>query len=213
MALPKAKLTRLGMILACWVLTSSSNAWAQTADLALSELALRWAEGEFGSPLICHIDGEPVRGLRRISIESDALRTRNAVARISFTDLEIENATRCFTELSPSEPNIIGWIQIRLPGSHGRDTGQRDFREAIRRKRGFEFAIKAGVLGIQQVRQPLAPPKRVQFSGGTATLTGVRPGTDTARLLGGFKTPRKLLLELEAKDGTKLAFPLYVPER
>lgn len=197
---------------ACCTLVPSSAARAQ-AELSLSEASLRWAEGDFGSPLICRIDGRPVRGLRRISIAPDPRRKRPLTHRISFTDLEIEDATRCFTELAGEVPNIVGWVQIRLPGRHRPDTGQRDFREAMRRKRGFEYEIIGGVLAIQTVAQPLEAPRRVSFVGGKATLRKMQRGSDSARLLAGFETPRKLLLELEAKDGgEKLSFPLYVPK-
>jgi hypothetical protein len=82
----------------------------------------------------------------------------------------------------------------------------------MRRKRGFEFKIAAGVLRLQPVTQPASEMKPIRFAGGTARLLTVRPGSDTARLIAEFPSPRKLLLELEAPDGTKLSFPLYVPE-
>jgi hypothetical protein len=178
----------------------------------LSDLSLQWAAGEFGSPLICHIDGQPLRGLRRISIAPPPRQQKPAVMRITFVDLKTEEASRCFTELEGDVPNVLRWIDIRLPGRHRTDTAQRDFRDALRRKRGFVFDISGGTLGVQPVTQPPSKVKPVRFSGGTARLVVVKAGSDSARLLGGFPTPRKLLLELEAKDGTKLSFPLYVPE-
>lgn len=191
---------------------SPHAALAQGAPLTLPEMALEWASGNFGSPLICQIDDRPIRGLRRLSIAPDPRLPRQSVYRITFTDLEIGDASRCFTELEPEVPNVVGSVQIRLPGTYRADTAERDFREVMRRKRGFEFEITEGLLGIQPVKRPLEPAKRVRFAGGKARLYEVKPGTDSARLLAGFDAPRKLLLELEAKDGTTLAFPLYVTE-
>jgi hypothetical protein len=178
----------------------------------LSDLSLRWAEGEFASPLICQIDGRPMRGIRRISIAPPDRPERPPVMRITFTDLETENASRCFTELAGDVPNVLGWIHIRLPGRHRTDTAQRDFRDALRRKRGFEFDITSGKVGIQPVTQPPTDVKLHRFTGGKARLIVIEPGSDSAKLLGGFPTPRKLLLELENRGGAKLSFPLYVPE-
>jgi hypothetical protein len=192
---------------------SGPPAVAQRAlEPTIADLALRWVEGDFGSPLICQIDGEPLRGLRRISIAPPPRPERPPVMRITFVDLKTEDASRCFTELAGDVPNVLGWVHIRLPGRHGPDTAQRDFREAMRRKRGFEFDISAAKLGIQPVTQPPSAVSFHRFTGGKARMVAVRPGSDSARLLGGFPTPRKLLLELETREGTKLSFPLYVPE-
>jgi len=204
---------RLAVVLCVLTVPLAAGAQAPRGEEpTLADIALRWAEGEFGSPLICQIGGEPVRGLRRLTIAPPRRREHPPVARITFVDLEAEEASRCFTELEADVPNVTGWVQIRLPGNHRADTAERDFREAMRRKRGFEFQITAGSLSIQPVTQPPTQPRAVAFTGGTAKLADIRPGTDSARLLAGFRTPRKLLLELEAKDGTQLALPLYVPE-
>jgi hypothetical protein len=186
-----------------------SSAGAQDHAVTLPDLALRWSAGHFASPLICQLDGEPLRGLRRIVIAPAPARVQPPANRVRFVDLEVEEASRCFTELAGDTPNVTGSLLIRLPGRHSTETVERDFREALRRARGFEFGIAGGVLQIQAVTQPASPVRAVDFSGGRAELREVREGSDIARLLAPFRSPRKLMLELTARDGTELSFPLY----
>ena len=139
-------------------------------------------------------------------------RVRPRVNRIVFVDMEVSEASRCVTELAGEALNLTGSIQIRLLTSRQSDTARRDFREAIRRKSGFEFDIYAGGLKIQRVTQPESPEQRVDFRGGSVLLREIREGSDEDRLLAPFESPRKLLLELSARDGTKLSFPLYMTD-
>ena len=61
--------------------------------------------------------------------------------------------------------------------------------------------------------QPPSEVRTVDFSGGTATLHEIDPRSDVGRLLAQFDSPRKVMLELSATDGTKLSFPLYLTDR
>ena len=87
---------------------------------------------------------------------------------------------------------------------------ERDFRQQLRRRQGFEFEIPAGGLRMTELAQPAKPVRRVDFRGGRAVLQEIAPGSDDARLLSDHRSPRKLLLEISARDGTKLSFPLYM---
>ncbi len=178
----------------------------------VADMALDWSRGRFASPLICELDGTLVRGLRRVLITPGPSHQRPRVNRIVFVDLEVDEASRCFGELAGDVPNVTGSIQIHLSSSRRSDTAQRDFRESLRRKRGFDFRIAAGGLKLQPVTQPPSPTRGVDFRGGTASLRTLEVGSDDSRLLAPFPSPRKLLLELSARDGTKLSFPLYMTE-
>jgi hypothetical protein len=178
----------------------------------LNELAIDWARGRYASPVICQFGEDPVRGLRRVMISPGPAHSRPPVGRIVFVDLEIEEASRCFTELSGDSPNLIGSLEFRLPGSRRADTARRDFRDQIRRKKGFEFEIASGGLRVQAVSQPPSKARGVDFRGGRVSLKELDPASDRGRLLAGFDSPRKLLLEISARDGTKLSFPLYMTD-
>lgn len=185
--------------------------WPQDGP-TVADLALEWARGRYATPVICEFGGEPVRGIRRVLIAPGPARVQPPVAKIVFVDLEPGEATRCFTELRSETPNLAGSVQIRLAGNWRPDTASRDFREQLRRKQGFEFEIPAGGLRIQPVRRPPSPARPVDFRGGSAVLREIDPTSDSARLLAEFDSPRKLLLELTATDGTKLSFPLYMTD-
>jgi hypothetical protein len=181
-------------------------------EATVADMALDWSRGRFASPLICELEGELVRGLRRVLITPGPSHERPRVNRIVFVDLEVDEASRCFAELVGDVPNVTGSIQIHLLSSRRSDTARRDFREWLRRKRGFEFRIAAGGLKLQPVTQPPSPARGVDFRGGHASLRTLEPGSDDSRLLAPFPSPRKLLLELTARDGTKLSFPLYMTD-
>jgi hypothetical protein len=189
----------------------AAPAAAQEAP-TLADMAIDWARGRYATPVICEFDGKPVRGIRRILIAPGPPRQRPAVAKIVFVDLDAGEASRCFTELKADTPNLTGSVQIRLEGTWRPDTAERDFRDQLRRKQGFEYQIAAGGLRIQRVQQPRAEARAVDFQGGSAVLRTLDPASDLGRLVAGFDSPRKLLLELSATDGTKLAFPLYMTD-
>jgi hypothetical protein len=165
---------------------------AQPRVLDLNVLALDWARGRYLSPVICETDGELVRGGRRLLITPGPRHARPPTDRILFSDLE------------------LGQLEFRHLARARPDTAQRDFKAALRRDRGFEFAIARGTLRIQPVGSD--EPRDVDFGGGEARLHAIAPGSDDARLLGDLIGLRKLVLELESPDGTLLRLPLLMTE-
>jgi len=208
--------TRIAALAVAACLGASAAAHAQrpgvVPEVTVSELALEWALGHFASPVVCQLGDRPVRGLRRVQISPGPAHVRPPVARLVFVDMEVSEASRCLTELKGDVPNVIGSLQIRLPSTRRTDTAQRDFREQLRRRSGFEFAVVSGGLRIQPVSQPVSPARGVDFRGGRVSLVEIPEGSDESRLLAPFPSPRKLLLEISATDGTKLSFPLYMTD-
>jgi hypothetical protein len=193
-------------------LTSWPAAAQQASGPSLGTLALTWARGSYATPLVCEIDGQPVRGLRRILITPSLERPDYPTAQITFVDLEPGEARRCFDDFGHSEPNLVGTLEIRYLGSYHPESARRDFKEALRRKRGFEFAVTSGRLRLQEVQQPPPPTEIIDFARGRVELRLIAPGSDAARFLADFRSPRKLLLELETRDGKQLSFPLVLRE-
>lgn len=203
----------LGLVLSLGAAGAADSQFpANPGAPTISDMALDWARGRFATPLICEFDGKLVRGIRRVMIAPGASHRRSRQNRMVFIDLEVEEASRCFAELAGSVPNVTGSLQIELPAVRRSDTARRDFREALRRKKGFEFRIAEGGLKLQEVTQPPSPSRTVDFRGGSASLRTIELGSDAARLLAPFESPRKLMLELSARDGTKLSFPLYMTD-
>jgi hypothetical protein len=193
-------------------LASSPAVAQQTSAPDLGTLALTWARGDYATPLVCEIDGQPVRGLRRVLIAPVPKRPGHPAAEVTFVDLEPGEAKRCFNDFGQPEPNLVGSLEIRFLGSYHPESARRDFKEALRRKRGFEFSITSGRLRLQEVQQPPAPTEIVDFARGRVELRLLAPGSDAARLLADFQSPRKLLLELQTRDGKQLSFPLVLRE-
>ena len=198
----------LAALLVC---LGSIPGWAQSGPQPdLNQLALQWARGSYASPVHCEFSGVARRGIRRVAVTPGLEQRIPAVGRILFADLEASEASRCFTELEPSVPNVTGSLEIRLPGASRRDTARRDLSATLRREGGFEFDIVSGRLAFQQVGPQPPPAQRIDFSGGKARLHRVRRGSDDARLLSEFPGPRKLTLELSATGGESLRLLLFL---
>ena len=187
---------------------SSAGAQAAGAGPDLNVLSLEWARGLYGSPLVCDVNGSPLRAVRRVLIAPNPT-DRGMLDRIQFPDPAAAGATRCFSELGAEEPLVDGALLISLPGRSRPDTARYDFTTALRRDDGFRFDIRSGKLGVKGWGPGSEAPRTVDFEGGHAWLRLIKPGTDAERLLRSFESPRKLTLELEAPDGTSLRFPLY----
>lgn len=129
--------------------------------------------------------------------------------RIQFPDPEAKGASRCFSELGTEEPLVDGTLSVSLPGRSRPDTARYEFGAALRRENGFRFDVRSGTLSVKGWGPGSEEPKLVDFTGGHASLHMVSPGSDAERVLRGFSSPRKLILELEAPDGTKLTFALF----
>lgn len=197
----------LGMAL---VIFPCTRARAQTPTFdSLNDLVLIWIQGNYASPLICKIDGRAQRGLRRILIEPGFGRALPAEGTIRFVDLELEDgsASRCFTEIGGSTPNITGELRVRHPNTKPRDTAVRDFKAELRRKRGFELDIVKGRLQLSEVGADPPVTESLDFRGGKLRIHLLRQGSDALRLLKALPSPRKLLLEFEARDGRTFSFP------
>jgi hypothetical protein len=210
----RARRSVLGLVgLAAFAVAAPASAQrAGGSEITVAELALEWARGRFASPVVCQIDGEAVRGLRRVLITPGPPHVEPPVDRIVFVDMEVSGASRCVSELEGEVPNLTGSLDIRLESTRRPDTAERDFREQLRRRGGFEFDVVSGGLKLQPVGQPESAARAVDFRGGSAFLRDVEEGSDASRLLASFPSPRKVLLELSARDGTKLSFPLAQTE-
>lgn len=202
-------LVRLHRLAAAALVTLlSSGASAQSPGLDLNILALDWARGNYGSPLLCEVEGEAVRAIRRVLIAPDTGSERGPTDRIQFPDPEARGASRCFSELGSAEPLVSGTLFVSLPGRSRPDTARYDFESALKRAGGFVFDVREGKLTVRGW-EPGRDAATVDFKGGVARLHQVKPGSDAERLLRGFSAPRKLELVLEAQDGTTLRFYLF----
>jgi hypothetical protein len=197
--MPRKALCLLLPLACLGLLTSPSS--AQQGGVDINMLALDWARGRYSAPLACLFDGEPVRGMRRVLVGPGSRNVRPPVGRLVFVDLEVEKAERCFTDFGEAAPNLKGSLQIRLPSISRTDTAQHDFKAALRRDGGFDFDIVKGSLLVSQVGQTGQEPKPVDFRGGVASLRELAPGSDAARLLAEFASPRKLHLRISTRSG------------
>lgn len=171
----------------------------------LTDLALRWAQGDYRAPIVCEIEGTAHRALRRVRIADGPRHVTIATDRIVFYDLEAPDETRCMDPTGGEEPNVIGQLLVTLEARARPDTAEHDFQAALRRDGGFAYGIKAGSL---RIGTPGAALREVDFKGGSARLRVVARGSDAQRRLADFGARRKLTLEVEAPDGTALAFDL-----
>jgi hypothetical protein len=180
---------------------------------SLNALALEWAKGRFASPLTCEFEGKNVRGIRRILISEGPQKFHPPVNKLQFVDIDADDATRCTTDLGEDQPTIVGVLHFRLLGQHNSsDLASKDFQATLKRERGFDFDIVSGLLHLRSVGAAAGEARRVDFKGGHVALQRIRKGSDAALLLRDFASPRKLLLQLEAKDGTRLSFPIFIAD-
>jgi hypothetical protein len=175
---------------------------------SLRELSLVWARGDFRAPVICEIEGEPHRGLRRVMIGPGPRREHEPVNRVTLYDLDVPPDTRCSSDLRPEEPNAVGTLTMSFDGRRRPDTAQHDFEQALRREGGFSFVIRAGKLRLGASGVAVAALPEVDFAGGEASLRVIARGSDAERTLSGLAGARRMLLTLAAPDGTRLEFPL-----
>ncbi len=194
---------RRGCALALLVLAPPAAAAAQ----GLRDLAFAWAQGDFRAPLVCVVDGAPRQALRRVRIYP-APRGALPSIRLTFYDLEAPAGTACSGVASGEEPNVIGNLVLDFEGRSQPDTGEVDFRNALRRDGGFRFRIESGYLRVGPAGAPAASLARSDYAGGSVRLLAVPPGSDAARRLAGFGSVRQLQLELEAPAAPTLVFDL-----
>jgi len=212
--LPRPRITRVASIWILGVVLSALPASSQKPPaISLNDLALDWVTGEYLSPIVCKMEAGPVRGLRRVRIERGPKSTIPHISRIIFKDIEADDALRCFTELGADSPNLTGSLEIRHPVTKQRDTAVRDFKAELRRRRGFEYEVLRGKLTISRILEGEDQTQIVDFKRGKARMHLVREGSDPARLLADFPSPRKLVLEVKSRDGYVLMLPLALADR
>jgi len=173
----------------------------------LRDLVFEWAQGDYRAPLTCTIDGVPRQALRRITIEPLPQRTARPGVRVTFFDLEVAPGTRCISISGEAEPNVAGHVDLVFEGRSRPDTGLVDFRNALRRDAGFDFAIDRGRLRIAP-SEGGTEPRLVDFGGGGARLEAAGPGSDAGRQLASFRGSRNRVLQVSARAEPPLVFPL-----
>jgi hypothetical protein len=185
---------------------------APAAAQGLRDLAFGWVQGDFRAPLVCVIDGVSRQALRRVRVHP-APRGALPSLRITFYDLEAPPGTTCAGVSSGEEPNVTGVLVLVFEGRSQPDTGEVDFRNAMRRDGGFTFRIESGRLRVGPAGSPVASLASSDYAGGSARFRSAEPGSDAARRLASFGAQRQLQLELEAAGAPSLAFDLVVLPR
>ena len=180
---------------------------APAAAQGLRDLAFAWVQGDFRAPLVCVIDGVSRQALRRVRIHP-APRGSLPSVRVTFYDLEAPPEATCGGVSSREEPNVTGGLVLVFEGRSQPDTGEVDFRNAMRRDGGLSFRIETGRLHVGPVGGPATSLPTRDYAGGVARFLGTTPGSDAARRLAGFGAQRQLQLELEAPGAPSLAFDL-----
>jgi hypothetical protein len=171
-------------------------------------LALQWIRGEYRAPLICVLDGVHHQALRRLLVRPAPKKLGRPLASLTFFDLDAPPETPCTAVTGGDAPNILGTLILDSDARTDEDTGMHDFKTNLAREGGYEYRIESGRLKLVPT-EPAEPDARiVDFARGTARFYKVNPGADAYRRLVDFVPRRMLTLELEARDGTRLAFDL-----
>ena len=175
----------------------------------LNALIVNWAMGHYASPVMCEIEGQLVRGIRRVILKPRVEFRRPVSLEVHFIDLRPDSATRCVNSVGKPQPNILGKVWLRLPGKPHPETAARDFKRQLKRDKVFELDIVEGRLKLHAIGPNPQEPRVELFRGGEATLGPVMPATDAARELAMFKSQQKILLRLESASGVVLELPLF----
>jgi hypothetical protein len=196
-----------------WVL-GLALAWPGVAlgQQAVEErlLALQWIRGEYRAPLICVLDGVHHQALRRLLIRPAPKKLGRPLATLTFFDLDAPPGTPCTAVTGGEAPNILGTLILDSDARTDKDTGMHDFKTNLARQGGYEYRVESGRLKLvpTEPADAEAEARIVDFAKGTARFQRVTAGTDAYRRLTDFVPRRMLTLELEAPDGTRLAFDL-----
>ena len=187
----------LGVALVALLLASHGRA---QPPRDLNDLARTWTWGEWASPLVCEVGGEPRRGLRRLFVGPAKRDLVPPANQLVFEPLGLPAGARCTIDTGEAQSDVAGSVFFHLEARSRPDISDHDFQEALQRDGGFTFKVTRGTLQIDA--------RSVDFGGGSARFERARPGTDAWRRLQDLPSPQKLVLTLEAKDGTRLAFDL-----
>lgn len=204
------RLISLGLLVTP-LLFCSAPALAQSSP-DLPDLIAGWAGGSLRSPVSCDIDGKLTRGVRRVILEPVRSPGRSTELRVKFIDLHVDGATRCVDSRGQAVPNVVGTVLARHPGRPHPETAQRDFRNALKRKKGFELEVVDSRVKIRPLDGASSAAEEVDFRRGKLDLSLIYPATDPARELAPFKSQRKFLLTLKAPSGEVLSLPLFDPK-
>ena len=69
------------------------------AEPSLETFAFDWAAGRYVSPVVCEVDGVPIRGGRYFEVVIRDPRRGASGLELRFEDLDASEATRCFDDL------------------------------------------------------------------------------------------------------------------
>jgi hypothetical protein len=178
------------------------------------DLALAWAQGDYRAPLVCVLDGTARQALRRVRVHPGRPGADRPSVRLTFHDLEAPSDIACSGVSGAPEPNLVGVLELVFEGRSRPDTGEVDFRNALRREGGFTFRVLSGHLRIGAAGAAAAALSDMDFAGGSAEIRSVPPGSDAARRLALFGSERQRELKLSAPSGKELAFELVeLPSR
>ena len=169
-------------------------------ELDLNQMALRFTQGAFASPLVCEHGGEARRGLRRVRIDAASKDMIPPANHLVIYPMRIPEGVRCYLDSGEAQVDVAGSVTFHLEGFSRPDLAPREFQETLQRDGGFTFTIKGGSLDVAG--------KRVEFAGGKARFSLVRPGTDAWKRLQDLEAPHRLSMQLDAPDGTRVAFDL-----
>ncbi len=197
------------LALALAAAAASAQIRSPGSDPDLNDLALAWARGRYGAPLVCDIDGSPRRVMRSLLIAPGAPDSYPPVDRIHFAEVENHHVTRCLGDAGGDQPDLGGELEVALPGRSRPDTANHDFEQELRQHGGFVFQVRSGRLRVS-AWDGTGEPHDVDFAGGEATLRLVERGSDAARVLADFEGRPLRILELKARDGTVFRFPLVL---
>jgi hypothetical protein len=178
-----------------------------------TDFALGWARGGFASPVVCRFPDGAKRGLRRVVIAPGPPTSEERVDRMQFFDLAADGAERCTDELGADEPNVVGVLYVTHKTTRpNSDTAEHDFKHDVERG-PIPFVVVRGRLRVGPAST--APDKlpEVEFAGAKLSLEKIHPGSDDARRIADVPGGRQLRLEIDAKDGTRIALPLVEVER
>lgn len=204
----------LGLGLGLGVFVAAGPASSQAPPATLGQAITEWVRGNWASPVYCRIDGDTVRGIRRVLVSParDALPGRTELE-LQFIDMQVDDADRCFDVIGNEIPNLTGRIQLRFNGTSHSETVRRDFERALKRDRGFAFDVVEGHVKAQIVSSEDGREEVVDLKGAPVWIRIAAPGTDAARALAEFASPRKLELEITPSDGPTWRLPLFLTER
>ncbi len=190
------------------LLLLAAAAGAQPIPGGVSSMAVMWAQGEYRSPMICEIDGQPARALRRVVVRPGPRRGARLSGRLTFFDLEAPSNTVCYGETGGDQPNLIGALYFVLEGRANSDTARHDFDETLRRKGGFAFDVTGGSLRGGPPGAATGGLPAFELAEAELRVDTVARGSDAFRRLADFGARDKRVLTLQLADGRSWSFDL-----